>query len=191
MEGFLRCKHSKIENYTIRWDTYFTLKMDRKRKAVFLRLFENARKRRKAADEEIDRMIESLEDSDDDKYQEEDEDTMIGAISYASILASTTNRGGPRKKPVNRMRYILKTFATNKVTKFGWIKLCYSCSGLSEINKRISPMNQRTKEDAKSLIAGSEDVAVNLFLNRVRKSKKFGNIAFGNQIGCPKNVKKT
>ena len=63
--------------------------MDRKRKAVFLRLFENSRKRRKAADEEIDRMIESLEDSDDDKYQEEDEDTMIGAISYASILAST------------------------------------------------------------------------------------------------------
>lgn len=104
MEGFLRCKHSKIENYTIRWATYFTLKMDRKRKAVFLRLFENARKRRKAADEEIDRMIESLEDSDDDKYQEEDEDTMIGAISYASILASTTNRGGPRKKPVDRVQ---------------------------------------------------------------------------------------
>ena len=84
MEGFLQwksfcngrilhCKHSKIENYTIRL-TYFTLKMDRKRKAVFLRLFENSRKRRKAADEEIDRMIESLEDSADDEYQEEDEE---------------------------------------------------------------------------------------------------------------------
>ena len=66
MEGFLQwksfcngrilhCKHSKIENYTTRWDSYFTLKMDRKRKAVFLRLFENSRKRRKAADEEMDR----------------------------------------------------------------------------------------------------------------------------------------
>ena len=112
MEGFLQwksfcngrilhCKHSKIENYTTRWDSYFTLKMDRKRKAVFLRLFENSRKRRKAADEEIDRMIESLEDSADDEYQEEDEENMIGAISYASILASSSNRGGPRKKPVN------------------------------------------------------------------------------------------
>ena len=27
--------------------------------------------------------------------------------------------------------------------------------------------------------------------NGVRKSKKFGNIALGNQIACPKNVKKT
>ena len=78
--------------------------MDRKRKAVFLRLFENSRKRRKAADEEIDRMIESLEDSADDEYQEEDEENMIGAISYASILASSSNRGGPRKKPVNRVQ---------------------------------------------------------------------------------------
>ena len=115
MEGFLQwksfcngrilhCKHSKIENYTTRWDSYFTLKMDRKRKAVFLRLFENSRKRRKAADEEIDRMIESLEDSADDEYQEEDEENMIGAISYASILASSSNRGGPRKKPVNRVQ---------------------------------------------------------------------------------------
>ena len=97
MEGFLQwksfcngrilhCKHSKIENYTTRWDSYFTLKMDRKRKAVFLRLFENSRKRRKAADEEIDRMIESLEDSADDEYQEEDEENMIGAISYAFLF---------------------------------------------------------------------------------------------------------
>ena len=78
--------------------------MDRKRKAVFLRLFENSRKRRKAADEEIDRMIESLEDSADDEYQEEDEENMIDAISYASILASSSNRGGPRKKPVNRVQ---------------------------------------------------------------------------------------
>ena len=64
--------------------------MDRKRKAVFLHLFENSRKRRKAADEEIDRMIESLEDSADDEYQEEDEENMIGAISYASILTSSS-----------------------------------------------------------------------------------------------------
>ena len=98
----MRCKHSKIENYTIRRDAFFPLKMDRKRKAVFL--FENLRKRRKAADEEIDRMIESLEDSADDEYQEEDEENMIGAISYASILASSSNRSGPRKKPVNRVQ---------------------------------------------------------------------------------------
>ena len=91
MEGFLRCKHSKIENYTIRWATYFTLKMDRKRKAVFLRLFENARKRRKAADEEIDRMIESLEDSDDDKYQEEEFKKNSESSEFSSLNSGSFN----------------------------------------------------------------------------------------------------
>ena len=54
--------------------------------------------------EERDRIIESLEDSADDEYQEEDKENMIGAISYASIFASSSNRGGPRKKPVNRVQ---------------------------------------------------------------------------------------
>ena len=71
---------------------------------MFLRLFENSRKIRKAADEEIDWMIESLEDSADDEYQEKDEENTIGAISYASILARSSNRGGPRKKPLNRVQ---------------------------------------------------------------------------------------
>ena len=90
--------------------------MDRKRKAVFLRLFENSRKRRKAADEEIDRMIESLEDSADDEYQEEDEEKACDIF-------------WKRSRQSNEI----------------WLL----CSGLYEINNtRISPMNQRTKDDA-------------------------------------------
>ena len=46
-------------------------------------------------------MISSLDDFAEDNQEEEN---MLGAISYAAVLASSNNRGGPRRPAMNRVQ---------------------------------------------------------------------------------------
>ena len=80
--------------------------MDRKRKGaliLFQSLLEKSRKRRRLLEEEVDQMLSSLDEPQEENSHEE-EGNMLGAISYAAVLASTSNRGGPRRPAIDRVQ---------------------------------------------------------------------------------------
>ena len=83
--------------------TTFFFTMDRKRKAYLL--FQNvmtmSRKRQRKELDSFEELYSSLEDLADD---DDIDDDIMGTISYATALATTSNNrcGGKREKPVNR-----------------------------------------------------------------------------------------
>ena len=79
--------------------------MDHERKVahlMFRNLLELSKKRKKREEEDFETMLEETEQTSYHGDKEDDVGVIMGAVGYATVLATSNKRGGPREKPLDR-----------------------------------------------------------------------------------------